>query len=97
MWLPVATSLSWAVIRTRSPLAHATLDHVADAQLLGDLLHMDGPVLVDKGRVARDHEEPTQLGQRGDDVLADAIGEILLLRFPAHVDEGKHGDGRSVR
>ena len=46
--------------------------------------------------VARDHQEPAQLGQRGDDVLADAVGEILLLRIAAHVDEGQHGDGRPV-
>jgi len=42
---------------------------------------MDGFALVDERRVARDHEEPAQLGQRGDDVLADAIGKILLLRI----------------
>ena len=77
-------------------LAHAALDHIADAELLGDLLHVDGLALVDERRVARDHEEPAQLGQRGDDVLADAVGEILLLRIAAHVDEGKHGDGRPV-
>ena len=84
-------------MRTRSPLlAHAALDHVADAEFFGDLLHMDGFALVDEGRVARDHEEPAQLGQRGDDVLADAVGEIVLLRIAAHVGEGKHGDGRPV-
>ena len=77
-------------------LAHAALDHVADAELLGDLLQVDGLALVDERRVARDHEEPAQLGQRGDDVLADAVGKILLLRIAAHVGEGKHGDGRPV-
>ena len=48
--------------------------------------------LVDEGRVARDDEEPAQLRQRGDDVLADAVGEIILLRLAAHVGEGQHGD-----
>ena len=77
-------------------LAHAALDHVADAELLGELLHVDGFALVDERRVARDYEEPAQLGQRGDDVFADAVGEILLLRIAAHVDEGKHGDSGTV-
>ena len=77
-------------------LAHAALDHIADAEFLGDLLHVDGLALVDERRVARDHEEPAQLGQRGDDVLADAVGEILLLRIAAHVGEGKHRDGGPV-
>ena len=37
--------------------------------------------------------EPAQLRQRGDDVLADAVGEIFLLGLAAHVDEGQDGDG----
>ncbi len=77
-------------------LAHAALDHIADAELLGDLLHMHRLALVDERRVARDHEEPAQLGQCGDDVFADAVGKILLLRIAAHVGEGQHGDGRPV-
>ncbi len=77
-------------------LAHAALDHVADAEFLGDLLHMDGFAFVDERRVARDHEEPAQLRQRGDDVLADAVGEIFLFRIAAHIGEGKHGDGGTV-
>ena len=66
-------------------LADAAFDHVADAELLGDLLQVDRLALVDERRVAGDDEEPAQLRQRGDDVLADAVGEILLLRLAAHV------------
>jgi hypothetical protein len=58
---------------------------------------MDALVLVDERGVARDYEEPAQLGQCCDDVLADAVGEIFLLRIAAHVDEGKHRDGGTVR
>src|SRR5208283_410855 len=78
-------------------LAHAALDHVADADVLGDLLQGDGLALVDERRVARDHVEPAQLGQRGDDVLADPVREIFLLRFAAQVDERQHRDGGPVR
>ena len=38
----------------------------------------------------------TKNRQRGNDVLADAVGEILLLRISAHVDEGEHGNGGTV-
>ncbi len=76
--------------------AHAAFDHVADAELLRDLSDVHRLALVSERRVARDHEEPAQLGERRDDVLADAVGEILLLRLPAHVDERKHGEGRTV-
>ncbi len=76
--------------------ADAAFDHVADAEFLADLPDVGGLALVDKRRVAGDHEEPAQLGQRGDDVLADAVGEIILLWIVAHVDEGQHGDGGPV-
>ena len=77
-------------------LAHAAFDHVAHAELLGDLLHVHGLALVDEGRVARDDEEPAQLRERRDDVLADAVGEILLLGLAAEVREREHRDGRTV-
>ena len=84
-------------MRTRSPQpAHAALDHVADAEFLGDLLQVDGLALVDERGIARDHEEPAQLGQRGDDVFADAVGKILLRRIAAHVVERQHGNGRPL-
>jgi hypothetical protein len=57
---------------------------------------VDGLAFVDERRIPGDDEEPAQLGQRRDDVLADAVGKILLFRFAAHVDEGKHRDGRPV-
>src|SRR4029079_13541782 len=40
----------------------------------------------------RDEGEPAQLGKRGNDVLADAIGKIFLLRVVAHVGEREDGD-----
>jgi hypothetical protein len=58
---------------------------------------MDGLALIGKGRVARDHEEPSQLGQRGDDVLTDPVGKILLFGIAAHVVEGKQRDRGPIR
>ena len=79
-----------------SRLANTALKHVTDAQFPADLLHVHGSALVDEARVARDHEEPAQPGQRRDNVLGHAIAEVLLLRIAAHVDEGEDGDGRLV-
>ena len=45
---------------------------------------VNGLALVDERGIARDHVEPAQLRQRGDDVLADAFGKIFLLRLAAH-------------
>src|SRR6185503_15137362 len=76
--------------------AHATLEHVANTEFVRDVLHKDRPALVDEGRVPRDHEEPAQLRQRGNDVLADPVGEIFLLGIAAHVGERKNGDRRTL-
>jgi hypothetical protein len=53
--------------------AHAALEHIADAEFLGDLLDVNGLALVGERGIAGDHEEPTQFGQRRDDVFADAV------------------------
>ena len=76
--------------------ANAALDDVADAELARDLVDVGAAALVDKRGVARDDEEPPQLGQRGDDVLADPVGKIILGLVAAHVDEGQHGDAGPV-
>jgi len=78
-------------------LADAAFDDIAHAELFGDLPQMNRAPLVDERGVARDHEEPAQLRQRGDDVLADAIGEIVLLGFAAHIGERQHRDRRTIR
>ena len=82
---------------TVAGLADTALEYVAHTEFVGDLLHMDGLALADERRISSDYEEPTQLGQRGNDVLAYAVRKIFLLRVSAHVAEGKHGDCRADR
>ena len=78
-------------------LADAALEHVANAELTADLLHVDRPPLVGEGRIARDHEQPTDARERGDDVFHHSVGEIILFRVAAHVLERQHRDRRPVR
>src|SRR6202030_3228259 len=66
-------------------------------ELVGDLLQVDRFALVDERGIARDDEKPAQLRQRGDDVLADAVGKIVLRRIVGHIGEGQYGDGWPVR
>ena len=42
-------------------------------------------------RIARNHEQPADTRQRGDDLLYDAIGEVVLLGVAAHVLEREDG------
>jgi hypothetical protein len=81
--------------RNSHPVANfsdAALEDVAYAQLPTNLLHIDRLPLVRERRVARNDKEPAQPGKRRDDVLGDAIAEVLLLGVSAHVDERKDGD-----
>ena len=77
-------------------LAHAAFEHVAHAEVGGDLPQVYRFALVHERRVARDDEEPAQLRQRRDDVLADAVGEIFLFGIAAHVGEWEHRDRRRI-
>ena len=78
-------------------LAHASLDHVVDAEFLGDAARRHRLALVHEDGVARDDEEVAEARQLGDDVLGQPVGEELLLRIAAHVGEGQHGDRGNAR
>jgi hypothetical protein len=69
-------------------LAHAALEDMADAERARRLTHFDRLALVGEDRVARDHEQRGHARQVGDDVLGEAVGEILLLGIAADVGEG---------
>jgi hypothetical protein len=62
-------------------------EHVTHAQFARQLLHIDGPALVGKARIAGDYEEPWQPGDRRRDLLDHAVGEIFLLGVARHVLE----------
>jgi hypothetical protein len=70
----------------------AALEHVAHPEIARDLADIHGPALVDEGRVARDHEEPAQPRERGDDVLAQSVGEEILRGIAAEIGERQDRD-----
>ena len=70
--------------------------HVADPELLGDLLGVDGLALEGEGGVARNHETVADARQVGGEVLGDAVGEIVLARIAGKVLEGQD-DNREAR
>ena len=77
-------------------LANAALQDVAHAQLPAHLSGIERLALVREDGVARDHEQPGELGEAGDEVLGDPVAEVLLPGVAAHVLEGEHGDGGLV-
>src|SRR6516164_9169960 len=77
-------------------LANRAFEHVADAELAAHLLHVYDLAFVRKTRIAGDDEEPSDAGDRGDDLLDHPVGEILLLRIAAEVFERERFDRRLV-
>jgi hypothetical protein len=69
-------------------LRHAAFDHVPDAEFFGDLLYVDGLSFEDEGRIACDHEEPAQLGQRRDDVLHASANPPVEVAFDPLIISG---------
>src|SRR5215469_4177379 len=79
-------------------LSNRTLQHVPDAEFTTDLLHIDCLALVGERAVARDHEQPADAAERGDDLLDHSVSEVLLFRVTTHIGEGSTAiDGLSGR
>src|SRR6185295_6509294 len=72
-------------------LAHAALEQMAHLELPRSLWRIDMLALEREGGVARGDPERRDLAQVSDDVFADPVREILLLRIAAHVGERQHG------
>src|SRR6185295_19243942 len=68
-------------------LAHAPLEQKSYSEFLRRLLHPDRLALVGENGIAGDNAKPGDLGQVSDNVLGEAIREILLLGVAAHVVE----------
>ncbi len=76
--------------------AHAAFEQELDAEFLADVLHLHRATLVGERGVARDDGEARDLREISDDVLGDAVAEILLLRVAAHIGEWQDRDRRFV-
>ena len=73
---------------------HAALEQGRDVQRGADLAEALLPLLEPHDRAARDHLERADLRELGDHVLGDAVGEELVLRVGAQVEEREDRDRR---
>ena len=73
-------------------LAHATFEHIADAEFAADLFHVDRSALVGEGRIASDNEQPLDPREAGNDALYHAVAEIVLVGIAAHVLKRQYRD-----
>ena len=89
----VIASMSWTVMRTRSPILRTLPSTRYWAPSFSATSRtLTGLVLVDEGRVARDDQQFVEARKLRDDVFGQSVGEEFLLGIAAHVVEGQHGD-----
>ena len=90
--------MSSALTRIMSPdFAHAPLQEVRHPELRPDAAAVLLGVSELKRRAAPDHLQSRELRERGDQILRDPVGEVLLARLPAFVRERQHRDGGRAR
>src|SRR4030095_7161777 len=73
-------------------LSNTPFNYVRDSELPTDALHIDRLFAKLERRVARNNEKFAEARQFSDDVLSDAVAEILLPGISAHVAEWQHGN-----
>src|SRR5262245_17802795 len=76
---------------------HTAFEKVPHAQLAARLRHVHRPAFVREARIARDHKQPAETRQSGNDVLDHPISRVLLLGIATQVRERKHCNRRLVR
>src|SRR5271168_3575053 len=69
-------------------------EHIADAELLADLLRVDALPLKGESRVARDHEAVADAREISCQVLGDAVGKIILGGIAREICERQDHDGQ---
>src|SRR5262245_25392620 len=74
----------------------AALEHVAHLELAPKLGYVHRLPLVLKCRVACEHMQVVRPRQLGQNVLGQAVAEILLFRIAAQIGEGENGDYRAL-
>jgi len=67
--------------------ADTALQDVTHTEVFTYLCHINGFTFIRERRISSGYEKIVKLGQSGDDVLGDAVSEILLLRIARHVVE----------
>src|SRR5262249_33199850 len=76
---------------------HAALQHIAYPQIAPHIADIGRLALVLEARVAGDDEQLREARQLGDDVLGDAVAQVILLLVSAKIGEGEYGNRRRIR
>lgn len=78
-------------------LANAAFDQVAHVKRARRVRKHDGLALVSEDRIAGDNIDAGKLGEIGDQVFGDAVGNIVLLRIAAEIGKWQDRDRGALR
>ena len=91
--MPSLVRMSIALTRSPVPvLSHRTLEQIGDVELLADVARVDRLSLERERRRSRRDAQSGNLGERADEIVRDAVGEILLRGVAAEIRERQNGD-----
>ena len=77
-------------------LANTAFEHIGHAQCPGNFADVGRLPLIREAGIAGDYEEPSYSRQRGDQILGDPVGKILLVRVAGHVGKRQNCNRRFV-
>ena len=91
-------SMSWAVTRSRLPAFRMLPSRMAPTPSIApDLADVELHPLDGERRGPGDDPDPLEAGQGVDELLGQALAEIILVLGRAHIGEGKDGHRRKAR
>src|SRR6516162_7075860 len=76
---------------------YTAFEHIVNAEIVPDLLHVDRLPLIGKGGSAGDHEaagDPREIGRQ---IVGDAVGEIFLVGIVRQIAKWQHDDRQARR
>ncbi len=82
--------------QARPHAAHAALKAIIDTQMAPSLANLHGPAAIGMAGISRWHEQRTEPGKFGYQILGKSIGKIVLFGIARAIDERDDGDRRSA-
>src|SRR5438445_143360 len=73
-------------------MAHASFQHMTNAELPANLADVHIFVLESKGSGSGHHEKAVNVRERVDNLLSDAVAEVLLILCLAKIEKRQNGD-----
>ena len=75
---------------------NAAFEDILNAKFLCDLAHVDRPIFLSEGSVARDDKQAADARQIADQIIGQTIRKVIRVPIVGIIEEGEDDDRRSV-